>query len=56
MDQFSVACGYNELYGEKYLSDLSDDERYIVMKYRMLNKSDKKKLKDFIESNISNQE
>lgn len=55
MDQFSVAYGYNELYGEKYLSDLSDDERYIIMRYRMLNKSDKKKIKNFIESNIIEQ-
>lgn len=55
MDQFSVAYGYNELYGEKYLSDLSDDERYIIMRYRMLNKNDKKKIKNFIESNIIEQ-
>lgn len=53
MEQFNVAYGYNELYGEKYLSDLSDDERYIVMKYRLLNKGDKKKIKDFIENSIN---
>lgn len=53
MDQFSVAYGFNELYGEKYLSDLSDDERTIIMKYRLLNKGDKEKLKDYLNNGIS---
>lgn len=48
LDQLSVSYGFNELYGEKYLSDLSDDERTIIMKYRLLNKQDKQKLNDFL--------
>lgn len=34
----------DEVYGDKYLSELSDEEKILVMKFRQLNGVDKKKL------------
>ncbi len=38
----------DEIYGDKYLSELSDEEKILVMKYRQLNNIDKKKLCEFL--------
>lgn len=38
----------DEIYGDKYLSELSNEEKIFVMKYRQLNGIDKKKLDEFL--------
>lgn len=39
----------DDVYGDKYLSELSNEEKIFVMKYRQFNNIDKKKLSDFLD-------
>lgn len=47
-DNFEVSCN-DDVYGDKYLSELTNDEKIFVMRYRQLINSDKKKLSDFLD-------
>lgn len=50
-DMFNVSSSFmDDVYGDKYLSELSDDEKSIVLKYRLLNGKDKAKLEEFLNS------
>ena len=57
-NRFSIASGnkYNEdVYGDRYLSKLQNNERLIIMKYRQLNSEDKEKVGEFIENILPKQ-
>ena len=57
-NRFSVLSGnkYNEdVYGDRYLSELQNNEKLIIMKYRQLNSEDKEKVGEFIEKILPKQ-
>ena len=41
---------YEDEYGDNYVSELNDEERYFLANFRLLNRNDKNKLLDYIES------
>ena len=49
-----VANTNNEIYGESRFIDLSDNEKLLLMKYRMLNNSDKEEIAKAIAEKIEN--
>lgn len=51
-DMLYVANGVHNVYGDSYVSELNDEERGIIAKYRILNKNDKKRIEDFFEKII----
>ena len=56
--RFAVSSGnkYNDdVYGDRYLSELQNNEKLIIMKYRQLNSEDKEKLGEFMEKIFPNQ-
>lgn len=47
---FGVASPkYEAIYGDDYVSELNDEERYFLASFRLLNRSDKDKVLEFIE-------
>lgn len=50
-DGFTLGFGGdNPIYGDKYLSELTDDERIVILKYRLLNNKDKNEVNDYLDS------
>ena len=41
---------YDDVYGDSYLSELNDEERVFLACYRMLNRSDKEKVMNYIKT------
>lgn len=41
---------YEDVYGDDYLSELNDEERYFLASYRLLNRNDKDKVLDYIKN------
>lgn len=48
-DMFYVASGDFNVYGDKYVSELNDEERTIIAKFRLLNKADKNKVDKYFD-------
>lgn len=47
---------YNRVYGDSFVSELTDDERALLLKYRLLNSKDKEQLDEFIDEIRSKKE
>ena len=46
---FNVASpDYEGVYGDNYVSELSDEERYLLACYRLLNRNDKEKVMNYV--------